>query len=233
MSTPRRNGGGGGRARGRAAAVDVVTTDLTRDPRWEAPEGQHDARAARARAHTPPLGTDHATLVLLVDDNADNRELFRVCLQDVGFRVVEAHDGQAAIDKALTEPPDVIVMDGAMPVMDGYLATRLLKGDLRTREIPIAIITAGGRECEHDATSAGCDAFLVKPCPPEELGRVVTRLARNRRRGRGGAPGGEGANGDRDLPFYAGRNAVAAGRHGAFAPRLQTTNNKKESPRKR
>ena len=176
-------GGVGNERQRSSASVDIVTVDLTRDPRWEAPQRDVTPTPPRRRERTPALRRRPA-LILLVDDNADNRELFRACLESAGFRVIEAIDGQAAIERALSETPDVIVMDVAMPVMNGYLATRLLKGDLRTHDIPIAIITAGGRVSEHEAASAGCDAFLVKPCPPEELDRVVTRLALNRRRGR-------------------------------------------------
>lgn len=60
-----------------------------------------------------------------------------------------------------------------MPVMDGYVATRLIKGDLLTREVPIVVVTASGAGRHHDAMSAGCDAFLLKPCLPEDLEGVL------------------------------------------------------------
>ena len=76
-------------------------------------------------------------LVLVVDDFQDNREMYCEYLAFAGFRVIEAANGQEAVDQAFEKLPDVIIMDLSLPVMDGWEATRLLKRDERTRTIPV------------------------------------------------------------------------------------------------
>ena len=112
-------------------------------------------------------------LVLVVDDNPDNRELFRECLSASGYRIAEASDGQLALELAKRDVPDIIVMDLNMPIMDGYATTRSLKDDPRTKHIPVVVVTACGVSSHARAERAGCDAFLVKPCLPEDLEGVV------------------------------------------------------------
>ena len=117
-------------------------------------------------------------LVLVVEDYQDAREMYAAYLQFSGFEVAEATNGLEAIDKTLELMPDIILMDLALPRMDGWEATRRLKTDERTRKIPIVALTghalAGHAE---GARQAGCDAFLTKPCPPDrllaELGRFL------------------------------------------------------------
>ena len=118
-------------------------------------------------------------VVLVIDDQPENCDLYREYLTLVGFVVIEATDGAEGIRRALADQPDVIVMDLFMPVMDGYTATRLLKGDARTRDIPVVVVTAAGVDCHRAARDAGCDAFLLKPCLPEDLEGVLrTTIAR-------------------------------------------------------
>ena len=167
------------------ARVDAVAADLARDPRWEAddvedPPRRPSTRPAALLASDAPPGRsklsgefDRPPVVLVVDDRPENCDLYREYLTYAGFRVIEAHDGQEAVACALEQRPDAVIMDISMPVMDGYVATRLIKGDLRTRHIPVVIVTASGAGCHHDATSAGCDAFLLKPCMPEDLEGVI------------------------------------------------------------
>ena len=114
-----------------------------------------------------------APTVLVVDDQPENCVLYREYLSHMGFRVVAANDGATAIQRAISDEPDVILMDLAMPVMDGYTATRLLKSDPRTRPIPIVVLTASGMEQHRRAESAGCDVFLVKPCALDDLEGVL------------------------------------------------------------
>ena len=111
--------------------------------------------------------------VLVVDDRPENCDLYREYLTHMGFRVVDADNGATAIQRALAEQPDVIVMDLAMPTMDGLQATRLLKKDAATRKIPIVVVTASGIEQHSQAQQAGCDAFLVKPCALDDLEGVL------------------------------------------------------------
>lgn len=127
-------------------------------------------RALRAR---PVSSEESRPVVLVVDDQPENCDLYSEYLTLVGFTVIEAHDGGDGIRLARKDAPDVIVMDLAMPVVDGYTATRLLKGDAQTRDIPIVVVTASGFDCHPAALAAGCDAFLVKPCLPDELERVL------------------------------------------------------------
>jgi two-component system, cell cycle response regulator DivK len=131
--------------------------------------------------------TDHAPLVLVVDDYQDAREMYAEYLSFSGFRVEEASNGTEALQKAVALVPDVILMDLSLPGMDGWTATRTLKGDQRTHHIPVVALTghalAGASE---SARQAGCDAFVTKPCLPEDL---VVELRRVLQRGsnQGGA----------------------------------------------
>jgi two-component system, cell cycle response regulator DivK len=131
--------------------------------------------------------TDHVPLVLVVDDYQDAREMYAEYLSFSGFRVEEASTGAEALQKAVALVPDVILMDLSLPGMDGWTATRTLKGDRRTHHIPVVALTghalAGASE---SAREAGCDAFVTKPCLPEDL---VVELRRVLQRGpeQGGA----------------------------------------------
>ena len=110
------------------------------------------------------------SIVLVVDDFADNREMYTQFLEFSGFRVAEAQNGHEALDKAFALTPDLIVMDLSLPGLDGWEATRRLKADDRTRAIPIIALT-GHALAGHSkgAMDAGCDAFITKPCLPERL----------------------------------------------------------------
>jgi two-component system cell cycle response regulator DivK len=116
------------------------------------------------------MATDPATLVLLVDDYPDNRDIYVQFLTHAGLRVEEAENGHQALDKAFTLRPNVIVMDLSLPGLDGWEATRRLKQDPRTRDIPVIALT-GHALAGHSkvAFDAGCDAFIIKPCLPERL----------------------------------------------------------------
>jgi two-component system, cell cycle response regulator DivK len=107
-------------------------------------------------------------LVLVVDDDLDARTIYREYLRHVGCRVVTARDGLAALDKAVQHRPDVIVMDLAMPRLDGWEATRRLKRTRVTKKIPVLVLSAV-QESGDGARAAGCSGFLAKPCSPELL----------------------------------------------------------------
>jgi two-component system, cell cycle response regulator DivK len=124
------------------------------------------------------------TLVLLVDDYPDNRDIYVQYLTYAGLRVEEAENGHQALDKAFSLRPDVIVMDLSLPGLDGWEATRRLKEDPRTRDIPVIALT-GHALAGHSkvAFDAGCDAFITKPCLPERLLeeiRAILTAARSR-----------------------------------------------------
>jgi CheY-like chemotaxis protein len=116
-------------------------------------------------------------LVLVVEDYQDAREMYAAYLQFSGFEVAEASNGVEAIEKTQELLPDIVLMDLALPRMDGWEATRRLKNDPRTRHIPIVALTghalAGHAE---GAREAGCDAFVTKPCLPDALVAEIKRL---------------------------------------------------------
>jgi two-component system, cell cycle response regulator DivK len=136
-------------------------------------EGGRKRRRAR-----PQERRHHAPLVLLVDDLEDQRELYREYLEFVGFRVEVARDGFDAIDQAQELRPDVVVMDLAMPGLDGFETTQRLKLLETTRAIPVIALTAHGELPREWAISAGCAAYLRKPCEPYDLALEVTSALR-------------------------------------------------------
>ena len=116
-------------------------------------------------------------LVLVVEDYQDAREMYAAYLQFSGFEVAEAANGVEAVEKAVELLPDIVLMDLALPRMDGWEATRRLKADARTRHIPVVALTghalAGHAE---GAREAGCDSFVTKPCLPDALVAEIRRL---------------------------------------------------------
>ena len=115
--------------------------------------------------------------MLLVDDYPDAREMYREYLVFSGFDVAEASSGREAIEMANDIQPDIILMDLSLPGMDGWEATRLLKAQPVTENIPVVALTghalAGHSE---DARRAGCDAFITKPCLPDALVEAIRRV---------------------------------------------------------
>jgi CheY-like chemotaxis protein len=116
-------------------------------------------------------------LVLVVEDYQDAREMYSEYLRFSGYEVVEASNGVEAIERAIELSPDIILMDLALPRMDGWEATRRLKEDERTRNIPIVALTGHALAGHADsAQKAGCDAFVTKPCLPDALVAEIKRL---------------------------------------------------------
>lgn len=125
---------------------------------------------------TGPLAT--SATILVAEDSADTRAVLRRTLAYRGYRVVEAADGREAVEVALRECPDLVLMDLNMPVMDGLAATGRIR-ELREKcgNVPIVAVTAfetyGMKEA---ALEAGCDAYLLKPLALDELESVVAGL---------------------------------------------------------
>ena len=123
------------------------------------------------------MTSDDSPLILVVDDYQDAREMYAEYLQFSGFRVAEARNGNEAVEQAFALKPDLILMDLSLPGMDGWEATRRLKADERTSQIPIVALTghalAGASE---GAKKAGCDSFVTKPCLPDDLVVEVRRM---------------------------------------------------------
>ena len=127
--------------------------------------------------------------VLVVDDNKVIRQLIKVNLELEGFEVVTANDGAECLDVVHRVCPDVITLDVVMPRLDGFGAAAALRADPRTRQLPLAIVSACTQHEVEAGIAAGVDAFVAKPFEPAELVRVVRRLVeRKDRRGRKGAP---------------------------------------------
>jgi CheY-like chemotaxis protein len=122
-----------------------------------------------------------SALVLIVVDSPDSRALYREYLEFCGFRVVIATDGEQAVAVARAERPEVILMDLAMPRIDGCKAIRQLRADPVTVEIPIVALspTALGEEPDN-ALAAGAELCLTKPCLPSQVGRVVNAMVSRR-----------------------------------------------------
>jgi len=121
-------------------------------------------------------------LVLIVDDNADCRHMYRTFLRHVGIDSDSATSGQEAVELAPLIRPDVIVMDLAMPGLDGWRAIRRLKADQRTRHIPVIALTGQqvGHQDERYALGAGFVAYCRKPCLPADLVELVRSVAVHR-----------------------------------------------------
>ncbi|MFE8960997.1 response regulator [Streptomyces iakyrus] len=127
--------------------------------------------------------------VLVVDDNKVIRQLIRVNLELEGLEVVTAADGAECLDVVHQVQPDVVTLDVVMPRLDGIRTAARLRADPRTRDMPLAIVSACGHHEVEAGLEAGVDAFLAKPFEPAELVRMVRQLverARSESRLRGG-----------------------------------------------
>jgi CheY-like chemotaxis protein len=122
--------------------------------------------------------------VLVVDDYDDVREMYVDYLSYLGFEADGAKDGRDAVRKALAHRQALVVMDLAMPVLDGWEATRILRADRRTRDVPIVVLTGHGQpENIARAREVGADEVIEKPCEPAHLGRIVVRMLAAARKG--------------------------------------------------
>jgi CheY-like chemotaxis protein len=118
------------------------------------------------------------TKVLYVEDNEDNVYMLKMRLELLeDFEVLTAEDGENGCAMALSERPDIILMDLEMPRVDGWEATRRLKDDPRTRDIPIIALSAHALAGEREkALAAGCDEFDTKPIEFERLVATLRRV---------------------------------------------------------
>jgi len=118
--------------------------------------------------------------VLLVDDYSDAREMYGEYLEYSGYDVIEAANGMEALQRAVEDKPDIILMDLSLPVMDGWEATRRLKADERTARIPVVALTGHALAgISEGARQAGCDSFVTKPCLPEDLVLEIKRVLKS------------------------------------------------------
>ena len=113
--------------------------------------------------------------ILLVEDNDMNRDMLSRRLVRNGYEVLLAMDGQQGVDVALSEHPDLILMDMSLPVIDGWEATRRIKANDATRRIPVIALTAHAMAGDREkAMEVGCDDYDTKPI---EISRLVGKMA--------------------------------------------------------
>jgi CheY-like chemotaxis protein len=115
--------------------------------------------------------------VLVVEDHADIRKMMKIMLEFQGFDVIEASDGYEAVELAVDAPPDVILMDMAMPVLDGVYSTRALRQHEELEDVPIIALTAYGDFYDSRARAAGCTDVLHKPIDFGALRPLVEQYA--------------------------------------------------------
>ena len=117
--------------------------------------------------------------ILYVEDNDDNIYMLKHRLERRGFRVLVASEGAAGVTAAVDDHPDLIILDLGLPVLDGWSAARRLKGDDRTRHIPIIALSAHAMAGEREkALAVGCDDYDTKPVDmPRLLAKIDSFLA--------------------------------------------------------
>lgn len=123
--------------------------------------------------------------ILYVEDNEDNLYMLSNRLTRRGYEVVSARDGQQGIAMAESEAPALILMDLSLPIIDGWEATRRLKAEALTRNIPVIALSAHAMAGDRDkAIAAGCDDYDTKPVElPRLLEKIATLLARQTPKG--------------------------------------------------
>ena len=115
--------------------------------------------------------------VLVVDDRASSRELIRTVLENSGYSVAEAGDGQEAVRVAQQVSPDLILLDLQMPLLDGFGALELLRRDPRFANLPIVAVTANAMQGDREkALAAGFTSYITKPLKLSVLRDEIARL---------------------------------------------------------
>jgi two-component system cell cycle response regulator DivK len=109
-------------------------------------------------------------LILIIEDQEDNRRIMRDLLTSAGYKVIEAVTGEAGVMSAETHCPDLILMDIQLPDFDGYEATRRIKANPALSAIPVIAVTSYALSGDDvKAYEAGCDAYVSKPFSPRKL----------------------------------------------------------------
>lgn len=111
--------------------------------------------------------------VLIVEDEADQRKMIKILLGVHGYEVIEAEDGYEAVEKAVEDPPDLIMMDMAMPILGGIDAVRAIRSHTELEKVPIVAITGYEEFYEVRAREAGCTDVLRKPLDLAQLRLLV------------------------------------------------------------
>lgn len=116
-------------------------------------------------------------VVLVVEDFEDNRFMMRRLLEMSGYRVVEAVNGNQAVERAVSDRPDIILMDLSLPQLDGLAATRRIRSQDGMRKVPIVAVSAHDSADFHaEALAAGCNEYVTKPIDFDQLVQLLGRL---------------------------------------------------------
>jgi two-component system cell cycle response regulator DivK len=115
--------------------------------------------------------------ILVVDDNQDSRELVMKILGRKNYSLLEARDGEEALNKIIAEKPDLILMDISMPKMDGFEVTRIVRTMADRKDVPIVALTAHAMkgDCEK-ALAAGCTGYITKPINIREFHEQIRQF---------------------------------------------------------
>jgi CheY-like chemotaxis protein len=117
------------------------------------------------------------TKILLVEDHPELRDVLQRRMDWMGFTTITAKNGKEGVDTAVAEKPDLILMNSIMPEMDGWEATRILRLNPQTKDIPILAATAMFRPADLKAwLEVGCNDYIIKPFTLDELSRKIAAL---------------------------------------------------------
>lgn len=120
----------------------------------------------------------HRPRILLVEDSEDNRLMMKRLLEMSGYEVMEAVNGEQAINKAQSTSPDLILMDLSLPRVDGLAATRCIRGMPALKKVPIVVVSAHDTADFHaEALASGCNEYVTKPIDFGQLELLLKRLA--------------------------------------------------------
>ena len=123
------------------------------------------------------------TTIMVVEDFEDNRFMMRRLLEMSGYRVVEAENGEEAVERAQSERPDLILMDISLPLLDGLSATRRIRSHTELSRVPVVAVSAHDTADFHaEALAAGCNEYLTKPIDFDELEQLLDRFLKSERR---------------------------------------------------
>ncbi|MEO8072755.1 MAG: response regulator [Acidobacteriota bacterium] len=118
-------------------------------------------------------------IILVVDDYEDTRILIKFLLEELGHNVLEAKDGWDAVESVKRQVPDLILMDMALPLVNGISATKLIRQFKEAAKVPIIAFTASGQYIYQQAIDAGCNALLDKPIDIEKLELMLKQYLKN------------------------------------------------------
>ncbi len=120
--------------------------------------------------------SDEMKKVLIIEDNETNLYLMRTIVEKIGHQIIEARDGFEGVELAISKKPDLILMDIQLPGMDGYMATKKIRENEITKEIPIIAITSYAMVGDKEKIlAAGCTAYIEKPIEPKSFIEELTK----------------------------------------------------------